>query len=103
LTVLGVDGVIAESFARIHFANLVNFGIVPLTFAGDGVYDRLGEGDEIEIADDVAARIREGAERVTAEVNGEWTFEARVDLTAEEREMLIAGGKLPRLKRSADR
>lgn len=99
LTVLGVDGVVAESFARIHFANLINFGVVPLTFAEDGVSERIDEGDELEIVGDVASKIRDGTEQVTMEVDGEWTFEASVDLTPAERETLVAGGKLSRLKR----
>ena len=99
LAVLGVDGVIAESFARIHLANLINFGVVPLTFADADTYDRVDEGDTLEVVGDVAAQIRAGDERVTVEVDGEWTFEASVDLTEKERETLLAGGKLPLLKR----
>jgi aconitate hydratase len=99
LAVLGVDGVIAESFARIHKANLINFGVVPLTFAEAETYDRIEEGDTLELQEDVAAAIRSGAETLTVEVNGEWTFAAAVDLTPQERETLLAGGKLPLLKR----
>lgn len=96
---LGVDGVVAESFARIHFANLINFGVVPPMFAEDGVYERLEEGDELEIVGDVADQVHSGAKRVTVDVSGEWTFEADVDLTDDERETLVVGGKLSQLKR----
>lgn len=44
---LGVKAVIAKSFARIHFANLVNFGILPLTFENPGDYDKIEQGDEL--------------------------------------------------------
>jgi aconitate hydratase len=99
LAVLGVEGVIAKSFARIHFANLVNFGVVPLTFAESGVYERIEEGDELEIVGDAADLIQDGAERLTVKVDDNWTFAANVDLTSEERDTLVAGGKLSRLKR----
>ncbi|MDM7925907.1 MAG: aconitate hydratase [bacterium] len=46
---LGVKAVITKSFARIHLANLINFGIVPLTFVNEADYDRFEQGDEVEI------------------------------------------------------
>ena len=46
---LGIKAVIVKSFARIHVANLINFGIVPLTFANPDDYEKLSEGDELEI------------------------------------------------------
>ena len=55
---LGVKAVIAKSFARIHVANLINFGIVPLTFENPADYDRLNEGDALAVigfAGDVAS------------------------------------------------
>ena len=52
---LGVKAVITKSFARIHAANLINAGILPLTFADPADYDKLAEGDEIVLADIFAA------------------------------------------------
>ena len=46
---LGVKAVITKSFARIHQANLVNFGIVPLTFANEDDYDRIQQGDKVTL------------------------------------------------------
>ena len=46
---LGVQAVIAQSFARIHLTNLINFGILPLIFKEEGDYQFLEQGDEIEI------------------------------------------------------
>ena len=46
---LGVQAVIAQSFARIHLANLINFGILPLIFKEESDYQVLDQGDEIEI------------------------------------------------------
>ncbi len=48
---LGVKAVITKSFARIHWQNLTNFGILPLTFADAGDYDKIDQGDEIELPD----------------------------------------------------
>jgi aconitate hydratase len=98
LAVLGVDGVLAKSFARIHFANLVNFGVLPLTLPDDA-YDRLAEGDDLDVVEDVTDALRDGADHVTVSVNDDWTFEAAVDLTPGERETLLAGGKLAQLER----
>lgn len=47
---LGIKAVIAKSFARIHLANLVNFGIVPFTFVNEADYDGIDEGDVLKIA-----------------------------------------------------
>ncbi len=46
---LGIKAVITKSFARIHLANLINFGIVPFTFVHENDYDRIDQGDELEI------------------------------------------------------
>ncbi|MEW5921427.1 MAG: aconitate hydratase [Bacillota bacterium] len=46
---LGVKAVIAKSFARIHLANLINFGIIPLTFKNEEDYDRVDPGDELQL------------------------------------------------------
>lgn len=42
-----MKAVIAKSFARIHFANLINFGILPLIFENPSDYDKIGQGDEL--------------------------------------------------------
>ena len=47
---LGIKAVIAKSFARIHQANLINFGIVPFTFANEADYDTIDEGDVLKIS-----------------------------------------------------
>ncbi|MBN2030451.1 aconitate hydratase [bacterium] len=46
---LGIKAVITKSFARIHLANLINFGIIPFTFVHESDYDRMDQGDELEI------------------------------------------------------
>ncbi|MBQ3593695.1 MAG: aconitate hydratase, partial [Clostridia bacterium] len=48
---LGVKAVIAKSFARIHAANLINAGIIPLTFVNEADYDKLSQGDDLVMSD----------------------------------------------------
>ncbi len=91
---LGVKAVLARSFARIHRANLINNGILPLTFADAADYDAVNEGDEIVIADapaQIAAAAEGGA--VTASIAGR-EVELRLDITPRQRDILLAGGLL---------
>ena len=94
---LGIEAVFAQSFARIHKANLFNFGIVPLEIDA-ATYDRIDQGDDVEIVDDVAAGVRSGAETFTARVNDDWEFTASLDASEREREILASGGKLSWVK-----
>jgi aconitate hydratase len=90
---LGVEAVLARSFARIHKANLFNFGLLPLTI-DEETYDRIDQGDRIEVVDDVAAAVESGAEEFTVRVDDDWEATARFDASEREREILAAGGKL---------
>ena len=90
---LGIKAVVAKSFARIHMANLINFGIIPLTFKNPDDFEKIAQGDDIEIkgfADGIAEK-----EELTLvdKTNG-----AEVTLvlaaTARQREILLAGGLL---------
>lgn len=89
---LGVQGVLARSFARIHRANLINFGILPMRI-GEPEYDRLERGDELEIGEGVEALRHAQSLRVRNQTGG-WEFEAVLDLTPREREILLHGGLL---------
>ena len=91
---LGVEGVLAQSFARIHKANLFNFGLLPLEI-DDETHDRIEEGDDIEIVDDVAGAVRSGAEEFTIRVNNDWEATGVLKASQREREILADGGKLP--------
>jgi len=94
---LGVEGVLAQSFARIHKANLFNFGLLPLEI-DEETYEKIDQGDDIEIVEDVAAAVRSGAEEFTVRVNDEWEATATLDASDREREILADGGKLPHTK-----
>jgi len=91
---LGVKAVVVKSFARIHLANLINFGIVPLTFRNPGDYDRISEGDELEITIGDLSGGCSLTNRTTGEV-----IELEHTLSAMDAEILKAGGKLPWIKK----
>ena len=89
---LGVKAVVAKSFARIHYANLVNTGILPLIFRDPADYDKIARGDELELSD-VRGQIAAGAGDVLlcdrtsgAEIHLYCTLSDR------QRDILLAGG-----------
>ena len=88
---LGVRAVVAKSFARIHSANLINAGIVPLVFADPQDYDAIKEGERIEIVG-FAGAIKE-KDSVTAVIGGR-TVILLADFTERQRAVLLAGGLL---------
>jgi aconitate hydratase len=98
---LGIEGVFAQSFARIHKANLFNFGLIPLTI-DEETYEQFDQGDDIEIVDDIADAVRSGQEEFTVRVNDDWEFTANLDASAREREILADGGKLSHTKKQAE-
>ena len=90
---LGVRAVVAKSFARIHAANLINFGIVPLTLACDADYDKLASGDEILI-ENFARGIKDGEKiTLTLRKSGE-RVSLLLNLSQRQREILLSGGAL---------
>jgi predicted aconitate hydratase len=90
---LGVRAVITKSFERIHAANLINFGIVPLLFADEADYDRFTQGDGIEIPD-VREAIRKGGKIRARNVTRGFDFDVTHSLTARQVDIILAGGRL---------
>lgn len=92
---LGIRSVIAKSFARIHAANLINAGILPLIFEDPMDYNIINEGDELKIHD-IHKALEKGKVNVKAiDNNGkEREISAIFDLTKRQRDILIAGGLL---------
>ena len=97
---LGIEGVLAQSFARIHRANLFNFGLLPLIIDED-TYEKIDQGDDIEIVDDVREAVESGQEEFTVRVNDDWEATATLDASERERDMLAVGGKLAWTKEQA--
>ena len=89
---LGVRAVVAKSFARIHVANLINAGILPLTFANPDDYDRLNQGDMLSLKG-VFAGMENGSVTLRDETTGE-DIALVCQLTERQRAMLRAGGLL---------
>ena len=88
---LGVKAVLCKSFARIHKANLVNSGIIPLTFADPADYDAINLLDEISLPN-VLEEVKNG-EQVTVVCGGK-TFKADCEVSERQRHALLAGGTL---------
>ncbi len=95
---LGVKAVIAKSFARIHKANLINAGILPLTFANAADYDALSQGDEI-CFEDVIASIKNGAPIKALANSKELLLEHK--LSEREASIILCGGLLNYTKETA--
>jgi len=94
---LGVKAVLALAIERIHAANLVNFGIVPLLFDDPADYDTIGAEDELTIQN-VRGQLQAGGPVEVRNVTGGTTLCCRHALTDEDIAILLAGGRLNHLK-----
>ncbi len=90
---LGIKAVIAKSFARIHVANLINFGIVPMTLANEADYDKLAEGDELYI-EGFAEAISNAETATLVNRKNDARVPLNLNLTPRQRAILLAGGML---------
>ena len=90
---LGIKAVVAKSFARIHVANLINFGIVPMTLANPDDYENFNEGDELYI-EGFAATVQGATEATLVNKTNGASAKLCLNLSARQREMLLAGGCL---------
>ena len=90
---LGVKAVLVKSFARIHRQNLINAGILPLTFTNEADYDKIEQGDKLLIANirDIVAN--DGKIVVENKTKGE-SYEVKCELSERGKGMMLAGGLL---------
>ena len=88
---LGVRAVIVKSFARIHKANLVNYGILPLVLSDPSVYDKLAMNDELTLSG-IHAALKNGTPFTLVRKSDGLSFEATNDLDERTRKVLLAGG-----------
>ena len=93
---LGVRAKITKSFARIHKANLCNFGILPLIFKDPKDYERVKRGARL-VFRDVRARIERGDRDIPVEIDG-YRFMTVLDVSERQRQSLLAGGTLNYVK-----
>jgi len=90
---LGIKAVVAKTFARIHWANLVNFGILPLVFENEGDYDRLSPGDQLEI-NGVREALAAGKFLQVKNITQGFEFPVKYNLSERQRRIILAGGLL---------
>ena len=91
---LGVKAVLVKSFARIHRANLINAGILPLTFVNEADYDSISQGDELVLAD-VRKAVESGKSELTVvnKTNGK-EIPVFCELSGRTKDIMLAGGLL---------
>jgi aconitate hydratase len=95
---MGVKAVIAKSMERIHKANLINFGILPLTFVNKDDYAMIDQGDSLEITG-VRKTLQGKTQTLTVRDSTKGkTFEASFDLSDRDRQIILAGGSLNYIK-----
>ncbi len=90
---LGVKAVLVKSFARIHMANLINAGIIPMTFVNEEDYDKIDQMDEL-LMEDVRRGVEKGDSLKIVNVTKGYEFRAKIDLSERQRKMLLDGGLL---------
>jgi len=96
---LGIKWVLAKSFARIHKANLVNFGIIPLTFANADDYDKIDNGDRIKV-ENVRDSLKNNKPLKLKNLTKGIEIEAHYDLSERQREIILDGGLLNHVKKA---
>lgn len=90
---LGIKCVVAKSFARIHAANLINFGILPLTFENESDYDKFTEGDDIMI-DGLYDAVKSADKLALTDKSSGAVATLNITLTERQRNIILAGGLL---------
>ncbi|MBD5643419.1 aconitate hydratase [Clostridium botulinum] len=90
---LGVKGVVAKSFARIHMANLINSGIIPMTFVNEADYNIIDVGDEL-IMEDAVSQIKNGSELILKNASKNIEMKVKVTLSERQAQIILAGGLL---------
>jgi aconitate hydratase len=94
---LGIQAVIAKSFARIHRSNLINFGILPLLFKDARDYEKIEQGDRLVIQD-IKQSLTGDQNYTVSNKTKNYTFEVVSNLNDREKEIILSGGLLPNTK-----
>ena len=95
---LGVKVVIVKSIARIHKKNLINHGVVPMTFKNPEDYDKIEISDELSW-NNMDEALEKGIITIKNDTKN-FTFEALIELSEEEKGIIMAGGLLPFIKKT---
>ncbi len=97
---LGIKAVVSKSFARIHAANLINAGILPLTFKNAEDYDKITQFDDLELPD-IRKAIAEGTKVTLVNKTTNESYEVIPQLSGRSRDIILAGGLLGYTKESS--
>jgi aconitate hydratase len=95
---LGIKAVIVKSFARIHRANLINFGIIPLMFADSNDYEKIEKGDILEIKN-LTEGIKNNQRYEVKNLTKDFVFYVNSNLNSKEKELILEGGLLPYVRK----
>ena len=90
---LGVKAVITKSFARIHCANLINAGILPLNFKDEADYDKISQGDELSLPEIKNEILNDKPVTLKNLTTGD-SYELKYDLSKRQKDIILAGGLL---------
>jgi aconitate hydratase len=90
---LGVKVIIAKSFERIHSANLINFGILPVTFTNESDYDNINQGDTVKLPD-IKKIIENNGTMIVHNISRNAAFEVTYSLSERQKKILLSGGAL---------
>lgn len=88
---LGIKGVLAKSFARIHAANLVNSGILPMSFVNEKDYDTIDQFDELVI-ENAPEQVKNGSIVLVKNITKNLVYETAIALSERQKDMMLAGG-----------
>jgi aconitate hydratase len=95
---LGIKAVIVKSFARIHRANLINFGIIPLMFADSNDYEKIEKADILEIKNLIEG-IKNNQWYEVKNLTKDFVFYVKSNLNSKEKELILEGGLLPYVRK----
>ena len=95
---LGIKAVIVKSFARIHRANLINFGIIPLMFADSNDYEKIEKADILEIKNLIEG-IKNNQRYEVKNLTKDFVFYVNSNLNSKEKELILEGGLLPYVRK----
>lgn len=99
---LGIKGVVAKSFARIHMANLINAGILPMTFKYADDYDKIKDGDVL-IVENAREQIKAGNELILINKTAGTSIKVNTAMSERQADIMLAGGLLNYTKNRSDR
>ncbi len=90
---LGVKAVLAKSYSRIHHANLVNMGMLPLVFVNSEDHEKIDQGDTLKVSE-VHGALEQGTNLHALNLDADETYEVQMHLNERQRQVLLAGGTL---------